>query len=295
MRERFRASDVSIPRIRVFSSQLPEGRGHFSGPKEQPDPRKELVLWWKNAPEKVIKYEKGSEPYEYPAGARLMIGDEGEEKQVMDTCETPWAFATVDMAFAELPSGPVEVFERGFGMGLTARRVIQNLITRGGKYTVVELNKGNADYARKWIERQKSALLSMASGLPGTKPDIAISLIEGEAYEETAKLAQEGGKFDIIISDTFPLSKAEQGINDLQDLATLKRCLNPGGIFTFFAYFPNSTGGMMRNQRDIINAHFGSYTVTEVPVNPPPSYEYLQTKDGPVRTLPIVICRNPKI
>lgn len=291
----------------LFSSQH-SGREEPSSARREylPSPREELVLWWKNAPEQIISYERGTvtDPtgniiYEFPEGSTLLIGDnaKGKAKQVMDTCETPWAFAAVDKAFVELAqkSGPLNVLERGFGMGLTARRVIQNLITRGGEYTIIELNKENANYAKEWIRKQKSALSSMASGLPDTKPDINISIMEGEAYEETARLAEKGRKFDIIISDTFPLNEDEHGVNDLQDLATLKDCLEPGGVFTFFAYFPGSTGGVMKNQKDMINEHFASYTVTEITVNPPPDYKYLQTETGPVRILPIVICKIPKI
>lgn len=265
--------------------------------------RKKLVLSWRTAPEEVVHYEgdvvldKTGNPYKYPPGHRLLMGDgaKGERKQVMDSCETPWAFATVDKAFAEFSqnSGPLRVLERGFGMGITARRVIHNLITRGGEYIVIELNRANANYARDWIKKQKSALANMASGLPGTKPDIGISITEGDAYEETAKLAESGEKFDIIISDTFPLSEDEQGINDLKDLETLKRCLKPNGVFAFFAYFPGSTGGVVKKQENLMTPHFRDYSVSSVEVTPPPDYKYLQNEDGPVKRLAVVICKNP--
>lgn len=279
------------------SPEYPEKNGDI-GVDEK---RKMLVLAWKNAPERVIDYAGGTiganNIYEYEPGHRLLIGDgtKGEENQVMDSCETPWAFATIDKAFAEFPqnSGPLRILERGFGMGITARRAIQNLITRGGEYAVIELNRRNADYARGWIKKQKSALLNMASGLPGTKPDIHISIIEGEAYEETTKLAEAGEKFDIIISDTFPLSEDEQGINDLEDLDTLKRCLKPNGVFTFFAYFPGSAGGVVKRQENMITPHFRDYNVSSVEITPPPDYKYLQNENGPVKRLAVVICKNP--
>lgn len=273
------------------------------------DPRKEHIDWWRNAPEKPEEYEgdvakdKDGNPYWYESGTRLLIGDpeKGEAIQVMDSCETPWAFATVNRAFEELgsKSGPVDVLERGFGMGITARRVIQNLVPRGGSYTVIELNMQNATYAkREWRPKQISALANMASGMPGTKPDIAIEIIEGEAYEQTARLEAEGRKFDIIISDTFPLTEDEQGINDLQDLDVLKRCLKTGGVFAFFAYFPESAGALelVRKQGEIIDRHFGHYEVSPSRINPPPEYKYLHTDTGdPVRTLPVVVCKNPKL
>lgn len=284
-----------------------EGESLFVAKEPLCDLRKERILWWRKAPEKVENYgsgitaDKDSNSYSYVSGTRLLIGDpqKGEAIQVMDSCETPWAFATVDRAFAELSrkSGPVEVLERGFGMGITARRVIQNLVPRGGSYGVIELNMENATYAKRdWRAKQISALANMASGMPGTKPNIAIEIIEGEAYEETARLAEEGKKFDIIISDTFPLTKDEQGMNDLQDLDVLKRCLKTGGIFTFFAYFPGSAGvlDLVRKQGEMIEKHFEHYEVGPARINPPPDYKYLHTDNGdPVRTLPVVVCKNP--
>lgn len=267
------------------------------------DPRKERIEWWRKASESPEKYlageaiDKDGNPYEYPAGTRLIIGKGKEAYQVMDSCETPWAFATVDMAFKELgsKSGEINVLERGFGMGITARRVIHNLMTHGGSYTIIELNEKNAAYAREWKRSQEYSLTRMTHGMQDTKPNISIDIIDGEAYQETAKLLEAERKFDIIISDTYPLTADEQGINDLQDLDVLKRCLNPGGVFAFFAYFPGSTGGIMKQQRDIINEHFRNYNVGEISVNPPPTYKYLQTDTGPVRSLPIVICKDPKI
>lgn len=277
--------------------------GHLPAAKEQLfDPRRERVGWWRNAPEDVEDYPEGTAPdgsYSYPAGKILLIGnkEKGEALQVMSTCETPWAFATVDKAFAEFPqdSGPLKVLERGFGMGLTARRAMQHLITRGGEYTVIELNKGNADYAREWIRKFKSGLTNMAGGLPGTKPDINITLIEGDAYGETARLADEGEMFDIIISDTFPLTPDEEGINDLADLDTLKKLLNPKGVFTFFAYYPGSNCGIKELQMSMVRKHFSGYREDSVEINPPPSYTYLQTANGPIRKLPVAICTKPII
>lgn len=281
------------------------GGGSFGNKDSLELRRRERIEWWRNAPEKPIDYPGGSavdkygNSYEYEAGTRLIIGDEkkGEAIQVMDTCETPWAFLTVDNAFEELGTRErgIKVLERGFGMGIAATRVIQNLIPRDGTYTTIELNEGDAEYAIKtWRQRQVRALSSMASGLRSTRPDINISIIEGEAYEETKKLAEEGRKFDIIISDTFPLTEEEQGMNDLQDLETLKRCLEPGGVFTFFAYFPGSNGGIVRKQENMIVEHFRDYRLSAATVNPPPDYKFLNPGNkGPVRSLPVVVCKNP--
>lgn len=266
--------------------------------------RKKLVLKWRDASEEVIDYNEGEVKdkngnllYRYDKGHRLLIG----EKQVMDSCEKPWAFATVDRAFREFqqnpntskPLKPLRVLERGFGMGITARRVIHNLITRGGEYVVIELNRKNAEFARKWKKDQTSGLVRMSRDLENTKPEISITILEGDAYEVTAELAEKGEKFDIIISDTFPLSEEEHGVNDLKDLETLKYCLASDGVFTFFAYFPGSTGGIVKKQENMITKNFETYNLDTVEVSPPPEYIYLQSESGPVRRLPVIVCKNP--
>lgn len=270
------------------------------------DPRKERIEWWRKASERPEKYfggegiDKDGNPYEYPAGTRLIIGRGKETYQVMDSCETPWAFATVDMVFKELgsKSGEVDILERGFGMGITARRVIQNLVARGGSYTIIELNEQNAAYAREWKRSQEYSLTRMTHGMQDTKPNISIDIIDGEAYEETARLLEAERKFDIIISDTFPLTEDEQGINDLQDLDVLKRCLKPGGVFSFFAYYPGSAGALelVKKQGEMIARHFDprGVIISQARINPPPDYKYLHTDTGdPVRILPVIVCVKP--
>lgn len=284
-----------------------EGEGDLSGSKEPlNDLRKERIEWWRRAPEKIKRYRAGTAidlhgyTYSYEAGATYSIGSNGESIEVMDTCETPWANATVDKTFEALrDKRDIKVFERGFGMGITASRIIRHLDIHGGEYTVVELNKANARYANDiWKPKQELVLTETATR--GTKPknNVTINIIKGEAYEETKKLAEAGEKFDIIISDTFPLTEDEQGMNDLLDLETLKHCLKPDGVFTFFAYFPGSDGALelVSRQGEMINKHFETrgVTVSQVGVNPNPDYKYLHTDTGyPVRTLPVIVCKNP--
>lgn len=281
--------------------------GNFFVAKESLcDPRKEPIKWWKNAPEKVIPYaggdfqdRQGNYLYTYDPGSRLLMGDETKEEvvEVMDSCQTPWAHATVDGAFKELGNRdrPINVLERGFGMGIIASRIIHNLARySGGTYTVIELNAQDAEYARRWKSNQLHAL-TRASTIRGVRPNhnIEINIIEGEAYEETAKLAEAGAKFDIIVSDTYPLTEDERGMNDLLDLETLKRCLEPKGVFAFFAHFPGSTEDVALEQERMINKHFEGYSRSRASINPPPDYKYLQPETGPIRSLPVVICKNP--
>jgi len=288
-----------------------EGGSLFVAKESLCNPRKEQIEWWKNAPERVHPYDaddfldaEGNVLYRYERGSRLLIGDETKEKviEVMDSCQTPWANATVDRAFEELgiKDRPINVLERGFGMGIIATKIIQNLVPRGGTYTVIELNKADADFARReWKPRQLRALTNMARGIrggtsdPSIIPNITINIIEGDAYEETARLAEAGAKFDIIISDTYPLTEDERGMNDLLDLETLKRCLDPKGVFAFFAHFPGSTEEVAYKQSNLIARHFGEYKTSRATINPPRDYKYLQPDTGPVRSLPVVVCKNP--
>lgn len=259
---------------------------------------------WRNIPQRIFNYQGGPFPpegntlYEYSTGTRLLMGEEGDEKEVMDSCQTPWANATVDRAFEALGNKKdVNVLERGFGMGIVAEKIIHGLVSRGGTYTVIELNKEIADYAKgKWKKKNERSLANMVSEMtPNPGPQVSINIIEGDAYEETRKLAEGGRKFDIIVSDTFPLLEEEKGINDLIDLETLKQCLSSDGVFTFFGYYTGSQGGIGPTQKDMVLEHFEEYSVTEVTVNPPPDYKYFQPATGPVRKLPVIICKRPKL
>lgn len=282
-----------------------EGEGNLSGSKEPLiDPRKERIEWWRKAPEKIVRYpggdfqdDQGNYLYTYERGSRLIMGEDEEAIQVMDSCQTPWAHATVDRAFEELgvKDRPISVLERGFGMGIIASRIIRNLALPGGTYTVIELNRQDADYARRTWRPNQLRGLTTARDIRGGRSnhDVNINIIEGEAYEETAKLAEEGRKFDIIISDTYPLTEDERGMNDLLDLETLIRCLEPKGVFAFFAHFPGSTEDLALAQERMINKHFERYSKSRVTINPPRDYKYLQPDTGPVRSLPVVVCKNP--
>jgi len=292
----------------------PESNGgnpdNFVAKESLCNPREERIEWWRNAPERIEKYDgddfkdhEGNILYSYERGTRLLIGEGPDEVEVMDTCQTPWANATADVAFKELgeKNRPIKILERGFGMGLIASRLIQNLgrTNNGGSYTVIELNTKNAEYAKGWKTNQLYSL-TRSRNLLGIRSNhnIEINIIEGEAYEETAKLAdalvdKPEEKFDIIISDTYPLTEDERSMNDLLDLETLKRCLKPDGVFGFFAHFPGSTDDVSYGQASIIARHFRNYTRTRVTINPPPDYRYLQPETGPIRSLPVVICKDP--
>ncbi len=273
--------------------------------KEIPISREVLVEEWRNAPEKLVKYKagvvkdsEGNVLYEYSKGTRLVILD----KEVMDSCQIPWARATVDKAFELLERKEkkknVNVLERGFGMGIVASAIVENLIPRGGTYTVIELNRQVAEYVREWKNNYKELIANMGSPMtPNPSPQISMAIVEGDAVKETEKLAASGRKFDIIISDTFPLSEDESSVNDLLDLDTLVKLLNPDGVFAFFGFHTGYDGRLNEKQGNLVDRHFEDISRTFAKgINPPPDYKYFNPEGGPiVRELPVIICSKPRL
>ncbi len=262
---------------------------------------------WANAEALIKQYPAGTFGisgmrtfYEYPAGRRLIISGE----QVMDTCESPWAAKTIDNAFASegirnLPREyKIKVLERGAGLNIAGSRVIQKMVGRGsGEYHVIELNKKVADEARRWKDNQMEQLENWKTE-QGLDLNIDIQIHEGDSFEITRRLVTERKKFNIIISDTFPLTPEEKGLNDIADLETLKKGLYGGaeGVFAFFAYYPgweNGNGNMRDSeirveQQRLLDRHFRQVHFDSVEVKPAPGYDYLFTHGKPVRKLPVV-------
>lgn len=277
------------------------------------DPRSErqrAVEEWRDArydgvltyPGGTVIDAQGKVLYVYDPGARLIIL--GQE--VMDSCQRPWARETVNRAFDALRDNrrdaqleKVEVLERGFGMGIVASQIMRNLRrSGGGNYTCIELNEQVADYAdTEWRRRQLTAARSEATAELGGKhrDQIGIEITRGEAFEETARLAEEGREFDIIISDTYPLTKGERTVNDLMDLDRLVSCLKPDGVFAFFGYHEGYRGSLNVRQFGMLMRHFDKVDIDKVAVNPPPDYKYFNPPNDPVREIPVVICTKPKI
>lgn len=289
-------------RPKNFGQHPPRGNG-----KEITTPRDVLIEQWRNAPEGVYRYPAGQaidsqgNPYEYSEGTRLWIGD---QREVMDSCQRPWVIETVKKGFEPLdPEQRIEVLERGFGLGLTAGEIRDRLrrLKEGGSHTVIELNKQVANFVRtSWIKKQEAIDRARATSEIGGKyagPNVVFELIEGDAVEETEKLVAIGREFDLIVSDTYPLSDDERSINDLIDLETLIKLLKPNGVFAFFGYHTGYQGGMNEKQRNLVERHFEEVSRTTVKgINPPPDYKYFNPENGPtVRELPVIICTKPRL
>lgn len=275
----------------------PDVNGNHGEQGKESTLRKTLVEQWRSAAVEIIEYDSGRAynqgiPYEFVKGIRLIIKGE----RVMDTCETPWCTATVDALFKDINVDNTRILIRDFGLGIDSNLVFQKLVGLGrGELHIIELNHEIVQMARKWRERRVSMIGTLGREVPATKPAVEIFIHDGDVYEITKQMQERGEKFDIIISDTYPLSEEEEGTNDLLDLETLKKCLMEKGRFSFFAYFKDSSGGLHPTQKDPIIKHFANYAVSEVTVSPPPDDGYLHTPEGnPIRSLPVVVCSNPK-
>lgn len=273
---------------------------------------------WKRYPIQLIDYPSGitDDGRFYPQGRRLVIAGE----QVMDTCEMPWCKTAVEDVFEKvmvipdklsrghdpnLFKAPLRVLERGHGLGISGRFIIQKLISLGcsSTYTLVELNHMVAESARNWKESLEFGLKAIAYGLVDTLPNIKVEVIEEDAYTATEKFVKNGRKFDIIFSDTYPLTEAEKGINDITDIEMLKRCLSPNGRLAYFGLDlasstyskpPNRTGDYyIGGYKDFIFGHFNNVQVHLASVNPVPDYHYLHVDGVPVFKLPAITCRYP--
>lgn len=265
--------------------------------------RRLAVDQWRKAKREILDYgpgevrdNQGNILYSYDAGRRLII----EEKHVMDDCENPWVKATVETVFKKWKAENSKtinpkVLIRGYGLGIDARLILQKLIGEGkGELHIIELNEQVLEDANNWKEMTEAA--SISTGSPGTIPDVSIKIYEGDAIEVTRQMAERKEEFDMILSDTFPLTEAEKGgKNDIIDLETLKKCLALGGIFSFFSWFPGSSG--IAEQIAIVDKHFSAFAVDDKEVNvfPPLEYKYLQGPKGPIRKLPVIVCSNPRL
>lgn len=271
---------------------------------------------WKKEQIHLIDYPGGITPdgRNYSAGRRLIIAGE----QVMDTCETPWCKSAVEDVFKGIklepdlrdssrsPNSfkpPLKVLERGHGLGISGRFIIQRLISLGypSTYTVVELNHMVANAARNWKESLEHGLKALAYGLVDTLPQIETRIIEKDALAATEDFIKNGDKFDIIFSDTYPLTEAESGSNDLTDINLLKRCLSPNGRLAYFGLDLASSHVVREGRKGIIGSfdlsifkHFKSVSVNSVEVNPAPDYLYLYKEGIPIVELPAITCIGPK-
>lgn len=300
-------SERLIPQNCIEDTQLMFGGDEFAQKPDDVTSKEDLFKEWKEASAEIIRYKSGivrpenSPSYRYPSGRRLIIKDE----LVMDTCEGPWGQAIVDNAFNHPsiqrlnPDYSLKVLERGAGLNIAGTRIVRKLMGRGsGEYHVIELNDDVANMAEEWKKRME-AQIRYDDEAHGSKYKIKIVIHRGEAREVSKKLADEGNKFNIIISDTYPLESDEKGVNDIEDMDVIKKLLyRENGVFGFFSYFPGmrleGSSHLAAKQLELVQPHFEQIGVSEAHVKPPKEYVYLFNDGNPTRSLPVVICSGKK-
>ena len=251
--------------------------------------RKTLVNNWSEATPKYIEYPKGvymqrGFVYKYPPGRRLEILG----RQITDDCVTPWCHATIDSllrySIKYTNREPVRILLRGYGLGISPNHLVGQLSKRKAHALIhiIELNQNLALIARKWAFKKSY-----------TTHRIDLKIHQGDPFEVTQRLVDLKQKFDIVLSNTYPLNDKEKGKSDILDLGNLKKLLTPNGRFSSFMYDPSQKESLKEEQEKIIKQHFKTFDITYVPIFPHPDYKYLFYKGKPVTQLPVIICSNP--
>lgn len=301
-----------------FTSQAHEGRVNVGYQRlEVKDPKLKM---WEKADYTADSYPEGTFgfngfQYRYPEGRTLRIMGE----PVMDTCEKPWAEATVRKLLESISGARTDmtreyevprILELGYGLGITSLEILRGLDSgivtpgpRGGEYTVVELNEKLSRFAKNIISDRIKSLKQLTeprTHSSGPKTQIDATVIQGDAYDALGKFAKEvkEGKrkpFDGIVSDLFDPGQAD-GTTDIKRLDLMREILADRGFLTFFVYHQGSTGsGTNRVQEQLLDEYGFDYKTDTVSVSPNPNYEYLFQKgeDGivrPIRRLSTIIC-----
>ena len=52
---------------------------------------------------------------------------------------------------------------------------------------------------------------------------------------------------------------------------------------------------MIAKQYELLDPYFEEIMLKKAPVNPPPEYTYLWGTNGPIRILPVAVCKGPKM
>ncbi len=266
---------------------------------------------WSITPATVLEYDggvicnpDGSIDYKYDSGKRLLIKD----YEVMDTCQKQFVQELVNAAFKRLTKkegDPVRVFEAGWGLGISAERVMRNLAARyfafnsGGEYRGVELNRDVYETAKTWKTKWDQQIGALNENTEEPKSKLKSVLYHGEAGEVAEDFIKRGKKFDIIISDTFPIKPEQKAINDLIHMPIFIQLLDEKGVFAFVAYSKDANGYTKDKIRELqlskFAKYFNGYRQYDVPVNPPPDYEFLKERDGSiVRSLSFILCWGPR-
>ncbi|HED37348.1 MAG TPA: class I SAM-dependent methyltransferase [Ignavibacteria bacterium] len=176
--------------------------------------QKEKENWKKSK----IKYVKGA----------LIIG----RFQVMQNWEKP----IMDLLAKEVTKNGGRVLEIGFGLGISATKILQNGCD---SYTLIEAHPKIIDKAKAW-EKQ------ITKKFQNTK----IKIIEGFWQD---KLSEIDGKFDGILFDSSPISEIERDKWFFPFLKKVPNLLKKDGIFT---YYSNETKEFSKKHKKMLDTFF---------------------------------------
>lgn len=254
---------------------------------QEPIDRKKDIERWSNYTRRIDTYDVANPDGTISKKRRLFIGPKDNEEYVMDEFEQPWVDRTVKEMFKG-KEGSLRVIERGYGLGLMSRGIIQEMAKRGGEYVLVELNKQVFEDAKTRFKKIMPILQKAQD--QGLMPKLEIQLILGDADEAIKSFPDE--YFDLVFSDTHQLREDERGVNDLLTIDTVVRKIKKRGRFTFCAFHrDNQTGYPDTRQLDLIGDLFGTnIAVYHERVNPPVDCTYAYEP----QKLPVVICEKPE-
>jgi len=284
-------------------------------PNESPSNRpkkntEDVITQWSTAIPEYQTYKAGTFEYpvgsfyDFPAGIKMIIKQNGEEREVMDSCEAPWSLLTARELSDGFKKGPLKIIECGFGLGILSTAMMWELAgipsDKPHEYYIIELNNEVVKQAQQWAKNIIPIILRMTPpGLPHIKPpEIRITIIHGEASTELNKLAQspkQKDTIDLIASDTYPVETTTKGLNDLGSLPAVCALLKPlTGRFAYYPYTPGPQREIQRIQEELVDNFFRKSTKNWADVNPNPDYQYLRKEDGlPVRRLKVMVCKDP--
>ncbi len=129
--------------------------------------------------------------------------------QVMQRWEEP----LMRVLAAEVTKHRGDILEVGFGMGISARAIVD---CGCDSYTVIEAHPVVADAARAW----------------GEQPAVPVTVIEG-FWEDVVPDLQK--RFDGILFDTYPLSEQERSRNHYPFIGKARPLLNAGGRLAVYS------------------------------------------------------------
>jgi len=161
----------------------------------------------------------------------LLIGG----RQVMQAWERP----LMEVLAREVTASRGDILEVGFGMGISARAIVQ---CGCRTYTVIEAHPEIAAHARRWGQEQCTP----------------VTVLEGFWQDLAPNLPAD---FDGILFDTFPICQEEAHTNPAAMIPTVQRVLRRGGILT---YYSGVACGFPDDQIRLLLTHFDEVKLLKV-------------------------------